>query len=289
MVCDSRRPRPHRFSTRRPIAALDVHRLRQHSLARLLTVDRSTVRVIEGPAELFARLEGAVAFRLFADRDEPTLTVAEQIAAQIGDRIIAGRIAPGERIVEQDFAVEFRVSRGPVRDAIRILEREGLATIHARRGAVATELSVDEVGEIVEIRAALLETAARRNVQARSAQMEAMLAAGITRLEALAALEDDGGQYAETVYRLSILSARTCGNRRLARTVTALSLQTLRYSKLGLASRARRRASLALWKASLTALRRGDTDKYIALTRERVEATGAEAMRALRGTRASGG
>jgi DNA-binding GntR family transcriptional regulator len=230
------------------------------------------VRAVEGPAELLARLEGAVAFRLFADRDEPTLTVPEQVAAQIGDRIIAGRIAPGERIVEQDLAVEFRVSRGPIRDAIRILEREGLATIHARRGAVATELSVDEVGEIVEIRAALLETAARRNVEARSAQLVAMLAA----------LEDDGGQYAETEYRLSIISARACGNRRLARTVTALSLQTLRYSKLGLASRARRRASLALWKASLVALRRGDAAKYVALTRERVEASGAEAMRALR-------
>jgi DNA-binding GntR family transcriptional regulator len=240
------------------------------------------VRAVEGPAELLARLEGAVAFRLFADRDEPTLTVPEQVAAQIGDRIIAGRIAPGERIVEQDLAVEFRVSRGPIRDAIRILEREGLATIHARRGAVATELSVDEVGEIVEIRAALLETAARRNVEARSAQLVAMLAAGIARLEELAALEDDGGQYAETEYRLSIISARACGNRRLARTVTALSLQTLRYSKLGLASRARRRASLALWKASLVALRRGDAAKYVALTRERVEASGAEAMRALR-------
>lgn len=240
------------------------------------------MRAVEGPAELLARLEGAVAFRLFADRDDPTLTVPEQVAAQVGDRIIAGRIAPGERIVEQDLAVEFRVSRGPIRDAIRILEREGLATIHARRGAVATELSVDEVGEIVEIRAALLETAARKNVAARSEQLLAVLAAGIARLEQLAALDDDRGQYAETVYRMSIISARACGNRRLARTVTALSLQTLRYSKLGLASKARRQASLKLWKASLVALRRGDVERYIALTRERVEATGAEAVRALR-------
>jgi DNA-binding GntR family transcriptional regulator len=246
------------------------------------------MRAVEGPAELLARLEGAVAFRLFADRDDPTLTVPEQVAAQIGDRIIAGRIAPGERIVEQDLAVEFRVSRGPIRDAIRILEREGLATIHARRGAVATELSVDEVGEIVEIRAALLETAARKNVAARSDQLLAVLAAGIDRLEQLAALDDDRGQYAETVYRMSILSARACGNRRLARTVTALSLQTLRYSKLGLASRARRQASLELWRASLVALRRGDADRYIALTRERVETTGAEAMRALRTSTPSG-
>ena len=75
---------------------------------------------------------------------------------------------------------------------------------------------------------------------------------------------------------------------RLARTVTALSLQTLRYSKLGLASKARRQASLKLWKASLVALRRGDAIEYIALTRERVEASGAEAVRALRNASSRG-
>ena len=73
-----------------------------------------------------------------------------------------------------------------------------------------------------------------------------------------------------------------------ARTVTALSLQTLRYSKLGLASKARRQASLKLWKASLVALRRGDATEYIALTRERVEASGAEAVRALRNASSRG-
>ena len=44
----------------------------------------------------FSSLEGSVAFRLFADQDEPTLTVSEQIAAQIGDRILSGQLIPGE-------------------------------------------------------------------------------------------------------------------------------------------------------------------------------------------------
>jgi DNA-binding GntR family transcriptional regulator len=239
------------------------------------------VRPLDGPQAQYAQFEGAVAFRLFADRDDPTMTVPEQIAARIGDRIIAGELEPGARIVEQELAAGFRVSRGPIRDAIRILEREGLATIHARRGAVVTELSVDEVREISEMRAALLETAARKNAVERSPELLAALAAGVAQLDRLARLDDDGGQYAETVYRLSIISARACGNRRLARTVTALSLQTLRYSKLGLASRTRRQASLRLWKSALAALRRGDTEAYVSLTRQRVEASGAEAARAL--------
>jgi DNA-binding GntR family transcriptional regulator len=239
------------------------------------------MKPVEGPGGLYEQLEGAVAFRLFADGEVPTLTVPEQIAARIGDRIIAGELAPGSRIVEQDLAAEFQVSRGPIRDAIRILEREGLATIHPRRGAVVTELSIDELQEIFEIRAALLETAARKNAAVGSPELAAVLKSGISALERFARLDDDGGRYAETVYRLSIVGARHCGNRRLARLLTALSLQTLRYSKLGFASKARRQASLELWKASLAALRRGDVEAYATLTRERVEASGAEAARRL--------
>jgi DNA-binding GntR family transcriptional regulator len=82
-----------------------------------------------------------VAFRLFADQDEPTLTVSEQIASRVGERILSGQLAPGVRIGEQELADEFKVSRGPVRDALRILEREGLATLLARRGAIVTDLS----------------------------------------------------------------------------------------------------------------------------------------------------
>mgnify|MGYP000119534041 CR=1 FL=1 len=84
------------------------------------------------PSDLFRTLEGAVAFRLFADQVDPTLTVSEQIAARLGDRILSGAMAPGARIGEQELADEFAVSRGPIREALRILEREGLATLLPR-------------------------------------------------------------------------------------------------------------------------------------------------------------
>jgi len=85
------------------------------------------------PKDLLADWESAVAFRLFADLEHPTLTVPEQIALAVGDQIISGELAPGARIVEADLSARFNVSRGPVRDAIRILEREGLVTVLARR------------------------------------------------------------------------------------------------------------------------------------------------------------
>lgn len=239
------------------------------------------MRSLDGTQDLYAQWESAVAFRLFADQDHPTLTVPEQIAASIGDRILSGRFAAGSRIAEQELADEFQVSRGPIRDAIRILEREQLVTILPRRGAVVTDLSADEVREIFEIRGGLYELVARRVVPRRDPALIAAFEAGVGRLERLARLDDDGGEYAETTYRLSLLAARACGNQRLYRMLTALSLQTLRYSKLGLASRARRERSVSLWRQTVEALRGGDADRYLELGRLRVRESGEEAARRL--------
>ena len=224
--------------------------------------------------ELISDLESAVVFRLFADRQAPTLTISEQIAAHVGDEIIRGQRLPGESLNEQRLADAFEVSRGPVREAIRILEREGLVTIFARRGAFVTELTVDEVREIFEIRVGLLEIVARKVAASHTETYLKTLRAGVAKLERLARLDDDGGEYAETSYRLSILSVRHCDNKRLTAMLTALSLQTLRYSYISLAPKARRRASALLWRAGLNALEKGDTTTYVAISRQRVEESG---------------
>jgi len=231
--------------------------------------------------DLLSRWEGAVAFRLFADQAEPTLTVPEQIAARVGERILDGRLKPGERIGEQELADEFKVSRGPVREAIRVLEREGLATILARRGAIVTELTADELREIFEIRAGLFDIVARQVAATRPPELMAVLQAGVARLEELAATADGGDAYAETAYRLMIIAARFCGNLRLQRMLSSLSLQTLRYSKLGLASTTRRQRSARLWRQAMTALERGDAERLMALTRQRIQESGEEAVRRL--------
>lgn len=240
------------------------------------------------PTDAFTAWEGAVAFRLFADQTDPTLTVPEQIAARLGDRILAGDMAPGERIGEQELAESFAVSRGPVREALRILEREGLVTILARRGAVVTELSTQELQELMEVRAGLFELVVRKLAGQGHPELLPLLQAGSQRLQSLAALPDAGAAYAETTYRLLILCARLAGNRRLQRMLTGLSLQTLRYSKLGLASVERRLRSARLWQEATQALASGDTERMVALTRQRIEESADEAVRLLRQARAGG-
>ncbi|MFC7408258.1 GntR family transcriptional regulator [Hydrogenophaga atypica] len=231
--------------------------------------------------DLFSTWEGAVAFRLFADQDIPTLTVPEQIAARLGDRILGGQMAPGERIGEQELADEFSVSRGPIREALRILEREGLVTILARRGAIVTELSATELSELLDIRAGLFEVVVRKLAASQHPELLPMLRAGVARLQTLAPHPEAGDAYAETTYRLLILCARMTGNRRLQRMLTALSLQTLRYSKLGLASIERRQRSAVLWAQATEALETGDVERLVSLTRQRIDESAAEAVRLL--------
>jgi DNA-binding GntR family transcriptional regulator len=90
-----------------------------------------------------------------------TASTGEQIAKQLGQDILEGRYAPGQRIGEQAVAEMFALSRGPVRDALRILERQGLVEIRPRRGAFVVELALNDVADIFNVRCALLSLAVR--------------------------------------------------------------------------------------------------------------------------------
>ncbi|KJC47019.1 transcriptional regulator [Bradyrhizobium sp. LTSP849] len=69
--------------------------------------------------------------------------------------ISAGEIAPGFQLRQDELAERFGTSRIPVREALRQLEAEGFVTFLPNRGAVVSDLSIDEVIELLEIRIAL--------------------------------------------------------------------------------------------------------------------------------------
>lgn len=182
-----------------------------------------------------------------------TLSLPEQIAERIGNAIIRGGYEPGARIQEQDLADQFHVSRGPVREALRILERDGLVQINARRGAQVTQLDVDEVNDLFEVRISLIGLAARLAAERRDPQLTARLRAGIERLAGIAK-NTDADAYASAVYRQNIMLAEGSGNRFVHRMVASLSHQTLRYSRLGLSTPQRRAQSVRNWRLLLAAV-----------------------------------
>lgn len=68
---------------------------------------------------------------------------------------------PGDRLIEQEIADRFSVSRGPVREALRILEAKGVVHIEPMRGATVTRISDQQAVDAIEISAALFALASR--------------------------------------------------------------------------------------------------------------------------------
>lgn len=75
----------------------------------------------------------------------------ESIAERVGERVIRGELAPGARLLETQLAHALGVSRGPVREALRLLEKRRLVRILPRRGAVVTELSPRDVDRLYDV------------------------------------------------------------------------------------------------------------------------------------------
>ncbi len=88
-------------------------------------------------------------------------TTAQHALAHLRSVIVSGALAPGERIGQEGVAERLGTSVAPVREALRILEREGQVTYRPRRGYVVTELNIADLEEIYALRGLLEREAAR--------------------------------------------------------------------------------------------------------------------------------
>ncbi len=218
-----------------------------------------------------ARGDGGVARTPPAAIEPLTRSLPEQIAARLAARILDAAYAPGERVREEQVAREFAVSRGPVREALRLLEKDGLVTIVPRRGAMVTDLSVDEVQEIFEIRAVLNGLRDRSVAESdRRSELLPLIEAEVARLSRCARAPELGEQYVDTVLQINRLLNRATPNRRLSTYLSSLEQQTARYSRLGLSTPQRRRQSVQRWQRLVRAIRTGDGAEAERIARERV-------------------
>lgn len=84
----------------------------------------------------------------------------EIVSDALRQAIRDGLLPPGERLMEIPLAEELGVSRTPIREAIRILEQEGLVVMIPRRGTYVADMSLKDVTEVFELRSILEELAA---------------------------------------------------------------------------------------------------------------------------------
>ena len=102
----------------------------------------------------------------------------EQVAERLRTRIYAHELAPGGWIDEQALALEYGISRTPLREALKVLAAEGLVVLKPRRGCYVTQLSEQDIDEVFPVMALLegrvAEMAARRATSADFSRLAAI-------------------------------------------------------------------------------------------------------------------
>jgi DNA-binding GntR family transcriptional regulator len=192
----------------------------------------------------------------------------EAVYRQLIDEIKSGTLLPGARLREVEVSTRFGISRTPVREAIRLLERDGLVVHLPRQGATIRGLDYAEIIELYEMRMVLEGTAARLAARVASAAELDGLAALHSAFATAAvgsAAHDLNRQFHNTLVR----AAR---NRFLIKALSALQKTLLILGPTTLADVNRLGDAVGEHADILGAIRDGDGPRAEAAMRAHIEA-----------------
>jgi DNA-binding GntR family transcriptional regulator len=155
-------------------------------------------------------------------------TRKEKAYNYLRNAIVSHELAPGSAIVEQDISGRLQISRTPIREAMKQLEAEGLITSTPARGSIVSEINIQDVNEIFDLRLALevlaLRTAINRITAEEVAELE-VLFKGLNE-------NCSKDRFYESDRRLHDLITHNSGNRRLVRFIDNLmnsQIERFRY------------------------------------------------------------
>jgi DNA-binding GntR family transcriptional regulator len=149
-------------------------------------------------------------------RTRPSRLLAAQVVDELKHRIETGQVKPGERLNEATLAGAMGTSRGPIREAIRVLSGMGLVTPVPNRGVFVRQISIGEVVEIYEMRALIFGFAVERAAELLTPARRKILEALLEQMDA-AATAEKGARYYELNLRFHAALVEFSNNRRAER------------------------------------------------------------------------
>ncbi|HET7629382.1 MAG TPA: GntR family transcriptional regulator [Bacillales bacterium] len=132
----------------------------------------------------------------------------ERIAAILREEILSGNLAPGQKLVETELCEDLGISRTPLREAIRMLEAEGMVESIPNRGSRVAEITIEDIQDIYEIRKCLEGLAAQKAASKMSPEVLAKLSSIHEKLSSVLRMgnwnEADllNREFHSTIYRL---------------------------------------------------------------------------------------
>ena len=193
----------------------------------------------------------------------PPHTTAQHALEWLRRAILRGDLRPGQRVRQDEIAERIGVSTASVREALRILEQEGQLTYLPRRGYLVTELSIDDLEEIYELRAVVEERAARQALPVLDEQaLERIMLAARECVEAADAGDVAAELAANRRFHLGILEAPD--NPHHMRVIRLLWESTEAYRALYFNSAEERIAAIQAHDRIIDAVRERDADRLVA-------------------------
>src|SRR5580700_9720507 len=129
--------------------------------------------------------------KTYSLKPERGVSASKRVEAHLRKAIHAGKLRPRQRIIEEDLARELEVSRGPVREALLRLERDGLVVTTSRRGTFIRDISLAEIGVIFRMRAKLEGLCVRYMRENSSVDCSELLNRALKKLKAAAAKNNE--------------------------------------------------------------------------------------------------
>jgi DNA-binding GntR family transcriptional regulator len=170
-----------------------------------------------------------------------------------------GVFRPGDRLREQDLADRFGVSRGPVREALRILEAKAVVNIEPMRGATLTRLSDADAIDAIEASAVIFGLVAQRAAERQTVEGIAYSRAALNRLEQLQQESATPRKFFGQTVKVGLAICDICGSERLKRLTRDVRFGAPDYfGPLGYTTPQRWAEAVADWRALIDSVEAGD-------------------------------
>jgi DNA-binding GntR family transcriptional regulator len=157
-------------------------------------------------------------------RIEAPPSMSALAAEALREMVLNGELRPGDRVIENRLTDELGVSRPPLREAMRVLEQEGLIVQTPRKGAVVAPVTPHDIYEIVSLREEIEQIAVRLGIPVRSQERLDRLRLAFADLEA-AAEEEGAPRVVASSFAFHLAIVGLAGHRRLEDVYRSLSLQ----------------------------------------------------------------
>ena len=190
-------------------------------------------------------------------------SLTSAVHAEIERLILAGELAPGAKLTEAMLAVRLGVSRGPIREAFRILEEAGLVKLEKNRGVFVRSISLAEAMEIYDLRAMVDEAAGRQLAEHILPGQLKVLRSMVEQMERL--VKEGHNSTASDPYHLLNLAfhdriVEFVGNRKLIDLYRRLVKELSLFRRVNLADGQQIPLSVQEHRAILKAIAAGDAD-----------------------------